>query len=308
MLVHHQRGAFELFQGDSAEILRHFPANSAGSLITDPPGGVGKDGNLWDTFSPEFLSEIEEKNYVNRSERQQRFSLAYYSGTYDLSRKGGALFRKQLQPIFAQSHRVLKPGAFALVWASTRSFHWTATALENAGFRIRDMVAQLSGNGVPMWGNLKPLMDPWILAQKAPEGSVKNNIRKWNTGALNIDPCRVGKRYPNNVILSHHEQCGQECMIGCPIDDLRRQGKAHYFYQSRNARPRNSHPTSRPTPLMRYFCRLITNPGEVVLDPFGGSGSTGVAALLEGMRFVGIERESSYIDIATKRLLRILLH
>jgi site-specific DNA-methyltransferase (adenine-specific) len=64
----------------------------------------------------------------------------------------------------------------------------------------------------------------------------------------------------------------------------------------------NNHPTVKPTDLMRYLCRLVTPPGGTVLDPFMGSGSTGRAALLEGFRFVGIEREAQYLEIARARV------
>jgi len=65
---------------------------------------------------------------------------------------------------------------------------------------------------------------------------------------------------------------------------------------------RNSHPTVKPTELMRYLCRLVTPPGGLILDPFTGSGSTGKAALLEGFRFTGIELNPEYIEIARARL------
>jgi len=64
----------------------------------------------------------------------------------------------------------------------------------------------------------------------------------------------------------------------------------------------NTHPTVKPTDLMRYLCRLVTPPGGVVLDPFMGSGSTGKAAMLEGFRFIGIEREAEYLEIARARI------
>ena len=72
----------------------------------------------------------------------------------------------------------------------------------------------------------------------------------------------------------------------------------------RNQKPsnRNHHPTVKPTALMRYLCRLVTPPGGVVLDPFMGSGSTGKAAILEGFRFIGCEREAEYLDIARARI------
>ena len=65
---------------------------------------------------------------------------------------------------------------------------------------------------------------------------------------------------------------------------------------------RNVHPTVKPTSLMCYLCRLITPPGGIVLDPFMGSGSTGKGAVLEGFRFIGIEREAEYLEIARARI------
>ena len=64
----------------------------------------------------------------------------------------------------------------------------------------------------------------------------------------------------------------------------------------------NTHPTVKPIELMRYLCRLITPKGGTVLDPFMGSGSTGLAAKTECMEFIGIEREQEYFDIATDRI------
>jgi len=65
---------------------------------------------------------------------------------------------------------------------------------------------------------------------------------------------------------------------------------------------RNTHPTVKPTDLMRYLCRLICPPGGIILDPFTGSGSTGKAAILEGFGFIGIEQEPEYVAIANARI------
>ena len=64
----------------------------------------------------------------------------------------------------------------------------------------------------------------------------------------------------------------------------------------------NYHPTVKPTDLMRYLVRLVTPPGGLVLDPFTGSGSTGKAAVLEGMRFIGCELSPEYAAIAEARI------
>jgi len=64
----------------------------------------------------------------------------------------------------------------------------------------------------------------------------------------------------------------------------------------------NIHPTVKPVALMKYLCRLVTPPKGVVLDPFMGSGTTGVAAKGEGFEFIGMEREGDYYDIASARI------
>ena len=83
---------------------------------------------------------------------------------------------------------------------------------------------------------------------------------------------------------------------------------SRFFYSgkaSRADRDGSSHPTTKPTELMRWLCKLITPSGGLILDPFCGGGSTGVAAVAEGFRFVGIEKESEYVDIARRRIANV---
>ena len=83
---------------------------------------------------------------------------------------------------------------------------------------------------------------------------------------------------------------------------------ARFFYCAKASKADreagNSHPTVKPTDLMRYLVRLVTPPGGTVLDPFTGSGSTGKAAVLEGFEFVGIELSEDYAEIARSRIER----
>lgn len=65
---------------------------------------------------------------------------------------------------------------------------------------------------------------------------------------------------------------------------------------------KNIHPTVKPLALMRYLCRLITPPDGTVLEPFAGSGTTLIAAHLEGFKFIGIERQAEYVEIIKARL------
>ena len=81
---------------------------------------------------------------------------------------------------------------------------------------------------------------------------------------------------------------------------------ARYFYcpktSSAERGSNNTHPTVKPQELMKYLCRLVTPKGGVVLDPFMGSGSTGMAAKDEGFDFIGIEKEQEYFEIASARI------
>ena len=81
---------------------------------------------------------------------------------------------------------------------------------------------------------------------------------------------------------------------------------ARYFYCPKVSKCErgedNTHPTVKPQELMKYLCILVTPKGGTVLDPFMGSGSTGMAAKDEGFEFIGIERETEYFEIAEKRI------
>jgi hypothetical protein len=466
------------------------PPGEIHALVCDPPAGIAFMGKEWDDFPDR--------------------------GT----------FAAAFAPVFAAGFAALKPGAFAAVWALPRTSHWTANALEDAGFEIRDVIDHLFGTGFPKsldvgrqidmercalpgrhcdknlpkkrrpddhlcpahpdgepWRGyktaLKPGKEHWILARKPLAGTVAENVLAHGAGALNVDGCRVETgprplrlkdgsgvadprastdfpqtsgyaagetsfgRWPANVIFSHGPQCDPiglaivrangattgaepsaaaaaaalhgnvlprlawaphgngdgtetviewECEPGCPVALIDEQsgvlhargnktatkqggflrnwrdgesegaaslggvnsgdagGASRYYttlpgfiYAAKPSRgerdagcahlpvrtggeatgrdddsigvqnpragagrtggARNHHPTVKSIALMRYLCRLITPPGGTVLDLFTGSGSTGVAALAEGFRFVGFERELEYVEIAKARLI-----
>lgn len=81
---------------------------------------------------------------------------------------------------------------------------------------------------------------------------------------------------------------------------------ARFFYTAKASRRErgegNTHPTVKPLALMRYLVRLVTPPDGLVLDPFCGSGTTGIAAILEGFRFLGIEQDAAHAAMAERRI------
>jgi len=145
---------------------------------------------------------------------------------------------------------------------------------------------------------------------------------------------RQAGRWPANLIWSHHPNCRpSRCHPACPkplLDQGHTSRPSRFFYSSKAStgereagcqhlpkrdaalfstkkgspapKRRNHHPTPKPIELMRWITRLTCAAGGVVLDPFAGSGSGGAAAMLEGRGYIGIERESAYVEIAAARI------
>lgn len=149
------------------------------------------------------------------------------------------------------------------------------------------------------WGTgLKPAQEPILLARKPMIGSYIPNLRQYRTGALNIDGCRVDDgtmaRHPANVV---HDG-STDVLYGFPGD------RAGFFFCPKprgDDRAGSGHDTIKPVDLMRWLCRLVTPPGGVILDPFAGSGTTGVAIAEEGFFGMLIERETSYCQDIVRR-------
>ena len=121
-------------------------------------------------------------------------------------------------------------------------------------------------------------------------------------------------RWPANVIVGCGDDCGEDHADGCPAAGMNAQADgadvARFFYSPKaNKRQRaegmpdgetNNHPTVKPIALMEYLVRLVTPLGGTVLDPFTGSGTTGIAALREGFHFIGVEQSEDYVERITR--------
>lgn len=102
---------------------------------------------------------------------------------------------------------------------------------------------------------------------------------------------------------------GLEGMSERAAGSLNMRTDSHSHANGMNTKPAaNHHPTVKPIALMRWLVRLVTPPGGIVLDPFNGSGSTGIAATLEGFRYLGIEQSPEYAEIARRRIAHWLAH
>ena len=273
---------FSILLGDSKKVLSSYGDNTFHSCITDPPYGMNMDH--WDHSVPSV-------------------------------------------DIWVEVFRTLRPGAFCLAFCSPELYHRLACNVEDAGFTIKDQIMWMTTTKMPKHNRLKPAHEPIVVAQKPYKGTLQNNFEKWGCGLIDTENTRIpwdkkpptgwvkdgakrrtfgrdGKttgtqeefgtvdanpdgRYPSNIIgevLPEHQK---------------------YFYAPRATRKEkgldNDHPTVKPIDLMAYLIKVYSPKETTVLDPFCGSGSTGVAALQENRKFVGIDLSSHYVDISTKR-------
>jgi DNA modification methylase len=122
-------------------------------------------------------------------------------------------------------------------------------------------------------------------------------------GASRFFYCAKASRSERDAGLTKHEvHSGARSARRGESSTRGRQRRRQAACNDDSAAACNTHPTVKPIELMRWLVRLVTPPGGAVLDPFAGSGSTGAAAVIEGARFVGIEREAEYIPIIRARI------
>ena len=300
-----------LINADCIEHLATMDEGTIDALVTDPPYGLS-------AFKPHDVAEI--------------ISSWLEDGTHTFNKSGfvGHSWDSFVPPpsLWREVHRVMKHGAHGLVFASARTQDLLGLSLRLAGFEIRDCVQWIYADGFPKNHNqLRPSYEPAIIIRKQVDGTTKHNVLTHGVGALNIDGCRLEyvppeclgegrgliiKRPPNNKNTynrNRHKGAYPPNVILSETSAALLSDKQRFFYCAKsqpNERhagvERNTHPTVKPINLMRYLCRLITPPEGLILDPFMGSGSTGIAAHLEGFKFIGIERELEYFQISEQRI------
>lgn len=184
----------DVYCGDCLDVLRGMPAGLVDAVVTDPPAGISFMGKGWDS-----------------------------------SKGGRTSWVAWLAERLAECLRVTKSGGHAFVWALPRTSHWTATAIEDAGWVIEDRVAHIFGTGFPKHkSKLKPAVEDWWLATKPGgakwlgvdacriEGASVQCTRSNSFGVINDDGWKESNkvfeshpsgRWPTNLVLSHHPEC-----------------------------------------------------------------------------------------------------
>ena len=274
---------FLILNGNCDDVLSQYAENTFHSCITDPPYGMGMEH--WDHSVPSV-------------------------------------------DIWRSIYRVLRPGAFCLAFCSPELYHRLACNVEDAGFNIKDQIMWMTTTKMPKFNRLKPAHEPIVVAQKPYKGSLKDNHAEWGCGLIDTENTRVpwDKKPPTGWVAQGGKRrtfgkdgktTGTQKEFGTvdanpagryPSNIIGEVQSEHqkYFYAPRATRKEkgedNDHPTVKPVSLMEYLIRIYSPVNSTVLDPFCGSGSTGVAAVSTGRQFVGIDLEEHYCQIAADRL------
>lgn len=287
-----------LHLGDCRELIKSIPDNSIDLILTDIPYGISIED--WDVLHDNKNSAL--------------------LGSSPAQVKAGKIFKKRGKPLNGWSEadkkipleyynwvlgwatdflRVLKPGGSAVIFSGRRFAHRCICALEDSGFTYKDMWSWNKGKAAyraqhvskvfdrrgdvtssEKWsgwklGNLKPVFEPilWFCKPYKIGGTLADNILTYSLGGFNESAFKKYGLDPANAI----EMKSDSSDYGL-------------------------HPTQKPVKLMKFIIELLTIENQVVLDPFMGSCTTGVASLELNRGFVGFENDPISYGISCERV------
>lgn len=305
---------FTIMQGDNRHTLKTLEDNTVDAIITDPPYGIDFLGKAWDANTGALETYTECLRVLKPGGYILAFSAArtYHHLAITLEQAGFEI-RDQLMWLYASGFPKAQDIGKAIDKRAGKGVEQTIRA-------ETPEAKQWAG-----WKTaLKPAHEPICMARKPFKSSTIDNVLTHGVGALNIDATRIGEvadRFPSNVIglvegyqkffycpkVSRKERhCGFKAppaMFGGVQGCYDEHGQRYAVgLDSRTGDVGNNHPTVKPVELMKYLIKLVTPPNSTVLDPFTGSGSTGMAAVELGHTFIGCELDADYVDIAKRRI------
>ena len=284
-----RRPRVKLFPGDCREVLADLKSSSVHMALTDPPY---------------FLDGLDGDWRKGRGGPRGTGSVGGLPAGMKFDPDQGRKLQAFMAPVAMDLIKVLKPGAFALVFSAPRLVHRMAVAFEDAGFEIRDIYAwrftrraqfkafsmdhfimkresmtepekqklirSLHRRKTPQ---LRPQFEAVLCAQRPRRGTFVDNWLAFETGLIDAGQTLHG-------------------LAPATVMTVEKEPKAEY----------NGHLTPKPIRICEHLIRLFTSPGQTVVDPFLGSGTTCVAAYKSGRHSVGIDIDPDYIAIAKQRV------
>jgi len=294
-----------IFEGKCELHLPQLKSELYDAIVTDPPYGLGREP------TPEEIGR-----YLAA---ENALSLGDFMGKdWDIPSVG----------VWKQCYRVLKTGRLLLAFGGTRTFDLIDLGIQAAGFRKLGELLWIHGQGWPKGGDLSKKIDKKrgvspIVVGPDPEAKRRNKKKP----RFNGDQYANGEVYQGATEVPLTEPASEEGQLwkgwgsqlkpswepvmvyskGDPLQTI--DFTDPFFYSAKASRAEttlkgmveNDHPTKKPIKLMRHLVTLAASVGEFILDPYLGSGSTGVACIQEGLTFDGIEMHKPFWEIASQR-------
>lgn len=294
----------KVYNGDSIKLIQEVPSPTVDLILSDIPYGISYD--TWDVLHNNTNSalgghskaQIKNSAFKRRGKPLNGWSKADKQIPYEYQKWCSMWAESWLDS--------LKPGASCFIFAGRRYAHRCIVALEDSGFTFKDMLSWDKGNAIhraqhvssvlhrrhdiaeaEKWknwrlANLRPEFEPILWFQKPYKvgTTITDNILKYGVGAWNE---KALQKYNTGEYRSSANMIKVETL---PDD--------HIYHEAQ-----------KPLNLMKLLIELTTQPGQLIVDPFMGSGTTCVAAKELSRNYIGMELETKYYEIAQKRLRNI---
>jgi DNA modification methylase len=295
--------------GDVPTTMKMAGRLKADACVTDPPYGFDFAGEKeWDTFA-------DSRSHTNASDDAEKFAKFTEGWAYQMRLN------------------VLKGGSHLLAFTAGRTIGPVDRGLMRAGYDIPRVIFWLYASGqVKNPNDVRPGCEPIFVGRVPSDQNLTKLFKDKGLGQMHAQTWKAEDgKHPTDVILDDslvqafaevqqlvEEHSGtffvpkpspKDRDYGCAdLPEVAKDNRLSHMtsnYTGKVVKPvmaQNFHPTVKPIELMRRLIRLVSKPGHTIIDPFLGSGTTGVAAVLEGRNFIGIEREPDYFQIAKTRI------
>lgn len=300
------KNGIKLFNDNSLEKIKSFDDNSIDCIITDPPYFIDGFDNKWDSTK---INGSVPNSHIKHLPKGMKFDKKQVKKLYD--------FYLEFSKV---AYDKLKPGGYFLSFSSPRLYHALAMAVDIAGFEIRDAINWVYTQSMPKGMKMNHIIDklnkdekekdelkkeytnfktpqikscyePICVGMKPIEKTFLLNELNFKTGLLDFST-KVGKN--NDKVISNvitNEEININYDNNFLISKVTKKEKGNI-----------NHPTMKPIELLEHLVKIFSKKGGIVLDPFMGSGSSGVACINLERKFVGIEIDINYYNICVKRL------
>lgn len=280
--------------GDCSDLLTKLPPQSMHVCVSDIPYGISLDE--WDVLHPNtnraLLGVSPAQIGKSAFRRRGKPINGWSSADRAIPKEYQEWCMNWAVPLFS----AMKKGASVFIFCSRRHLPRAIVALEDAGFLLRDILcwektsahhrAQRLDNLImnrglaeeaERWrgwrvGNLAPLWEPIGWFFKPYDYTILDNVLEHEVGGINIGECLIDGSSPTNILRFEND------------------------FSTRQ------HEAQKPLALIEYLIRLTTREGQIVLDPFVGSGTTAVAAKRLNRHYVGFDINPRFVEVANARL------